>query len=141
MSQTYSLHKSREELKAQGYDTWITEKPYNPFTRRREDLYNLFDVVGIRGDCVGVTGIQACSGDVSGHLHKILEGYVDSNGKQIPPNPHLAIWLRAGNHFFIWGWTLRGKKGKRKLWTLREIEFRLKDGQVVAEEIAHENPL
>lgn len=137
MSQTFSLQKSREELKRQGYDTDITEMPWSPYTKRRKDLYNLFDVVGIRDDVGGVTGVQACGEDMQGHVHKVLEGYTDAKGNQIPPNPHIAIWLRAGNKAFIWSWCLRGAKGRRKMYRLREIEFRLKDGVVVAEENPH----
>lgn len=131
---TFSLQKSREELKRQGYDTWIVEKPFNPYTKRREDLFNCIDLVGIRDDLVGVCGIQACGEDASSHLQKILEGFRDGKGNEIPPNPHLHIWLKAGNRFFIWSWCLRGAKGKRKLYRLREIEFKIKDGIVVAEE-------
>jgi hypothetical protein len=134
MSATFSLQKSREELKRQGYQTWITEKPYNQWTKRREDLFNFADVVGIREDINGVTGIQACGEDATSHTRKLLEGYAQSDGKVIGPNPYIKTWLKAGNRFFIWSWCLRGAKEKRKMYRLREIEFRLKDGLVVAEE-------
>lgn len=138
MSTTFSLQKSREELKKQGYDTWIVEKPFNPYTKRREDLFNLFDVLGIRGDCVGAVGIQACGEDVSSHIQKVLEGFRDNKGNDIPPNPHLRIWLQAGNRAFIWSWCLRGAKGKRKTYRLREIEFILENNQLVHREVSHE---
>ncbi len=131
---TFSLQKSREELKRQGYDTWIVEQPFNPYTKRREDLFNCIDLVGIREDIPGVLGIQACGEDVSSHCRKISEGYTDPKGTQIPPNPHLRIWLKAGNRFFIWGWALRGEKGKRKTYRLRELEFCLKNGEIYTQE-------
>lgn len=134
MSQTFSLQKSREELKRLGYDTWIVEKPYNPYTKRREDLFNLIDVVGIRDDLVGVCGIQACGEDASSHIQKILEGFRDRKGNEVPPNPHLSVWLKAGNRFYIWSWCLRGDRGKRKKYRLREIEFLIEDEQVVHRE-------
>ena len=144
MSQTLSLHRSRQLLKEQGYLTWIVEKPYNIYTHKREDLYHLFDVVAIRRDVIGVTGIQACGEDTGEHVRKILEGYVDRQGKRIPPNPYLAPWLWARNRAFIWAWRLRGRQGKRKLWDLQEIEFLLENGQVVhrlttKKEIENEN--
>jgi hypothetical protein len=138
LSQTFSLQKSRVLLKEQGYDTDITEMPFNPYTKRRKDLFNLIDLVGIREDMPGVVGIQATGEDCSSHIRKILEGFTDSKGKTYGPNPHLRIWLKAGNRFFIWSWCLRGAKGKRKTYRLREIEFVLKDGVVVAEEIPHD---
>lgn len=136
MSQTFSLQKSREELKKQGYDTWIVEKPWNPYTKRREDLFNLIDVVGIREDRIGVLGIQACGEDASSHTKKILEGFI-KDGRTIPPNPYIRTWLMSGNCFFIWSWCLRGKTGKRKMYRLREIEFLIENGQVVHREIPH----
>lgn len=137
MSQTFSLQKSRALLKEQGHQTWIVEKPWSPYTKRREDLFNLFDVVGIRCDVSGVTGIQACGADVAGHLRKVLEGFTNPKGEIIPPNPYIRTWLQAGNKAFVWGWTLRGAKGKRKMYQLREIQFVLKDGVVTAEENPH----
>lgn len=137
MSQTFSLQKSRALLKEQGYDTWIVEKPWSPYTKRREDLFNFADLVGIRKDIQGVTAIQATGEDSSTHVHKILAGFTDNSGKEIPPNAYVKTWLLAGNRFFIWGWRMRGERGKRKTYKLREIEFVLKDGQVVAQEIEH----
>ncbi|SRR5258706_10667607 len=136
MSQTFSLQKSRALLKEQGFDTWIVEKPWNSYTKRREDLFNFIDLVGIREDRPGVIGIQACGEDASSHTNKILEGFV-KDGKEFPPNPYIRTWLRAGNAFFIWAWRMRGAKGKRKTYQLREIQFVLKDGVVTAEENPH----
>lgn len=131
---TLSLQRSREELKRQGYDTWIVEKPFNPYTKRREDLFNLFDVIAIRDDISGVTGVQACGEDVSGHICKVLEGYIGTKGNEIPPNPHLRIWLKSGNRAFIWSWRLRKHEGTKPTWQLREVEFILQEGQVTAQE-------
>lgn len=132
---TLSLQRSREELKRQGYDTWIVEKPFNPYTKRREDLFNCMDVIGIRDDIHGVTGIQACGSDYQEHIRKILEGYTDAKGHVIGPNSHIRGWLKAGNRLFIWSWTKRGGRSERKLWTLREAEFVINtSGDVVAQE-------
>lgn len=134
MSQTFSLQKSRALLKEQGFDTWIVEKPWSPYTKRREDLFNCIDLIGIKDGISGVVGIQACGEDASEHVRKICDGYVDNNGSTIPPNSHLPLWLKSGNRFFIWAWRMRGAKGKRKTYQLREIQFVLKDGVVIAEE-------
>jgi hypothetical protein len=131
---TLSLQRSRKLLQEQGYDTWIVEKPYNPYTKKREDLFHLFDVVGIKSNVPGITGIQACGEDCMPHIKKILERYCDDAGKKWPPNPYLSTWLKAGNSAFLWSWRKRGERGKRKTWELKEIEFVLKDGTVVAQE-------
>jgi hypothetical protein len=135
LSVTFSLRKSRKELIRQGYDTWIVEEPWNQYTRRRKDLFNFADLVAVRDDIIGVTAIQGTGEDASVHVKKLLEGFVDGKGNAIPPNPHLRIWLKAGNRFFIWSWRLRGKKGKRKLYNLRQIEFFIENNAVVHREI------
>jgi hypothetical protein len=132
---TLSLQRSREELKRQGYQTWIVEKPYNPYTKRREDCFNLFDLIAIRADIPGVLGIQACGEDISSHISKVLEGWTTPRGESIGPNPYLPVWLRANNRAFIWAWRKRGERGKRKTWELREIQFIINQaGEVVAQE-------
>jgi hypothetical protein len=131
---TISLQRSREELKSQGYDTWIVEKPYNPWTKRREDLFNLFDLVAIRQDIIGITGIQACGEDIQAHISKVIEGFKNNKGESIQANPYIRTWLLSRNRAFIWAWRKRGAQGKRKTWDLREIEFILKDGQIIAQE-------
>lgn len=131
---TLSLQRSREELRRQGYATWITEKPYNPYTKKRQDLFNLMDLVAIRSDLVGVLGVQACGEDVQEHICKVLGKGQDTNADFIPPNSYVRVWLQAQNRFFIWAWRKRGERGKRKTWELREIEFILEGGNVVCRE-------
>src|SRR5947207_1427990 len=134
MSQTFSLQRSRALLKEQGYDTWIVEKPYNQWTKRREDLFNLFDLVGIRGDMAGVCGVQACGEEIQDHIRKVLEGFRDRKGNAIPPNPYISTWLKAGNRAFMWALRLRKHEGTKPTFQLREIEFLLENGQVVHRE-------
>ena len=131
------LQRSKELLQEQGFHVWIVEH-YNQWSRRRMDLYNMADLVAIRHDRQGVTGIQCCSEDVHPHIQKLLFGYTDSKGKVWPKNGHLPVWLAAGNPFFIWAWRKRGDEGKhgtRKTWQLREVEFILKGSETVAQEI------
>jgi hypothetical protein len=132
---TLSLQRSRELLKEQGYDTWIVEKPYNPYTKKRQDLFNCIDLLGIRRDIVGSVGIQACGEDVAAHIKKIIGKGEEGGDFYLPANPYLKTWLEAQNRFFIWSWVKRGAKGKRKTWVLREIEFLIENGQVVHREI------
>lgn len=35
----------------------------------------------------------------------------------------LLTWLLSGGKLVVHGWSLRGKRGERKLWTLREVEI------------------
>lgn len=136
MSQTFSLQKSKKLLEEQGYAVGISEKPYNPYSKRREDLFGFADLIAIREDVLGSTAIQACGEDVASHTKKLLEGGVSANGKVFGPNPYLSIWLQARNRFFIWSWVMRGARGKRKTYECRQHQAILSpSGQVSFEEI------
>lgn len=106
------------------------------------DLFNCMDLVAIRPDRSGVLGIQCAGEDVAPHIHKFLEGFERKKIKKgemvtevVPPNPYIKIWLEASNEFFIWGWRLRKHQGTRATYQLRQVEFVIKDGQVIAQEI------
>ena len=142
------LERSKELLESDGWSVWKVERPaslYQPTL----DLFNCIDLLAIRFDRSGCLGIQVCGEDVMPHIHKILEGYTLDKLKKvdgkpeivktiIPPNPYIKIWLEAKNTFFIWGWRLRKHEGTKATYQLREVELVLKDGQVVSQEIPHE---
>lgn len=137
------LERSKALLEKQGYHVWKVERPATMWAPTL-DLFNCMDLVAIRDDRSGVLGIQCCGEDVAPHIHKILEGYTKQKIKNgelveetIPPNQYLKTWLNGGNGFFIWGWRLRGDRGKRKTYQLREVEFIVDNGQVVHREIPH----
>ena len=141
------LQRSKAELESQGYAVWKVERPASMY-QPTLDLFNCMDLLAIRSDRLGSVGIQCCGEDVAPHVHKILEGYTLDKLKKvegvptitktvIPPNPYIKIWLEAKNTFFVWGWRLRKHEGTRATYQLREIEFKIKDGVVVAEEVPH----
>lgn len=140
-----SLERSKAELENQGFHVWKVERPASMY-QPTLDLFNCIDLVAIRSDRRGVMGIQCCENDVAPHIHKILEGYEVEKIKNhelvkivIPPNPYIKTWLEAGNPFFIWSWReLKEHREKRAFYKLREVEFVLKDGQVIAQETARE---
>lgn len=135
------LERSKALLEEQGFHVWKVERPATMWAPTL-DLFNCMDLVAIRDDHSGVVGIQCCAEDVSPHIHKILEGYTKKKIKNgtlveevIPPNPYIKTWLKAGCTFFIWGWRLRKNARTRDKYKLRQIEFIVKDGQVIAQEI------
>lgn len=135
---TLSLSRSKQELESQGYLVAICER-WNQWAHIRQDQWGMNDLEAIRADIQGVTGIQAVGEDIQFHIKKLLFGFADNRGKVWPPNPCLPVWLASGNRFFIWAWRKRGDRGKRKTWELKEIEFVLKNSEVVAQEIPHED--
>ena len=118
---TLSLQRSKQKLQADGWSVWIVER-WNQFSHKRLDLFNMADLVAIRDNRKGVTAIQACGEDVQEHVRKLMD------------NPYVKVWLQAENPFFLWAWRKLGERGKRKTWELREIQFVLRNGEVVAEE-------
>jgi hypothetical protein len=89
--------------------------------RRRIDLFGFIDLVALDGQ-PGVLGIQATStGNAPARVTKILEECTDA-----------AIdWLASGNRIEVFGWGLRGARGKRKLWTLKRYIIELQRGKLV----------
>lgn len=135
------FERSKALLEEQGFDVWKTERPASMWAPTL-DLFNLMDLVAIRADRKGVMGVQVCGEDVAPHIHKIMDGYTKEKIKEgkiektvIPPNPYIKTWLMAGNTFFIWGWRLRKHEGTRAKYQLRQVEFVLKDGNVIHEEL------
>lgn len=131
-----ALQRSKEWLEEKGWHVWITEH-WNPWAHIRQDMYGLLDLVAIRHDSPGVFGINACedNGEVSMHIHKYLNGYHHPRKGFIGPNPHLPVWLAAGNRFSLMGWGKRGDRGKRKVWTLRMVDFYLEGPEVKTKEV------
>lgn len=139
------LERSKALLEEQGYHVWKVERPASMY-QPTLDLFNFGDLLAIRDDVRGSVAIQCCAEDVMPHVHKILEGYAIEKLKKIdgkseiiktviPPNPYIKTWLTAGNLLFIWGWRLRKHQGTRPTYQLRQVEFVIKDTQVIAQEI------
>lgn len=127
------LQRSKALLESDNWHVWKVET-WSQWSGRRTDLFNMCDLVAIREDRSGVTGIQACAEDVQEHVRKLMEGWTDKKGKVYGPNEYLPVWLKAGNPFFIWGWRLRKHEGTKDTWQLREVEFIIDDGIVVHRE-------
>ena len=110
--------RSLEKLRKEGYTVQVVEH-YNAFSRRRIDLYNVIDIVGILPGKVGVLGIQATSrGNVNARIQKSLA------------EPKLKVWLQAKNEFEVWGW------GKLKRgWVLSVAQFILAGEQIVVDKV------
>lgn len=115
MACTSPTQRSLKYLRDRGYTAQVVEH-WNPFARRRIDLFGVLDVVAIRGDAYGVLGVQTTSGsNLAARRTKALD------------SDQLYIWLSSGNRFHLHGWSKRGAKGKRKLWTCRVVEVTLDD--------------
>lgn len=92
-----------------GYYCQVVER-YNQYSRRRLDLFNFIDIVCVHPEKTGVVGIQVTT---TGHLNERI--------KKAKDLPEYSAWISAGNTAAFHGWAKRGKAGKRKLWTLKEV--------------------
>ena len=87
-------NKTIKHLSAIGYSAQSVEM-YNPFSKKRRDLFGFIDVVAVNPDLCKCVGLQITSrSNVSTRVKKIMSEKRD-NAK---------AWLKAGNEIFVIGW-------------------------------------
>ena len=118
---TKSIQRSLKIIKEYGWNYWITEK-WNAYTRRREDMFNLCDILCLDGK--RTIAIQATGSDVASHRRKLSE------------NPFVKPWIEAGNELEMWSWRkLKKVRGKRATyWHNKITDVLLVNGEVYFEE-------
>ena len=107
--------RSLKNLRERGYTPFVTEN-YNPYIKRKKDLYNFIDMVALHPRETGVLGIQTTTGsNLSARVKKAeaLKSY--------------WLWLSCGNDVEFHGWRklLTGKR--QRTWQPRIIRVTLKD--------------
>lgn len=104
-------------LKKEGKIAEVSEK-WNAFTNQRKDLFGFIDIVALDATNKGTWGIQCTStSNVNARINKIQNECKDN----------AIAWLKAGNHIEVIGWSKKGPKGKRKLWTPTRKTITLED--------------
>lgn len=112
--------RSLAKLRAAGMVVNVVEH-WQAFARRRIDLFNVIDIVALDIENGRTLGIQTTSGSsVSARVQKIFD------------TPEAKCWIACGNRLVVHGWAKRGPKGKRKVWTCREVEIVLDGSALVA---------
>jgi hypothetical protein len=100
---TSPTKRTLDWLRADGWCCQVVEH-WNPFARRRVDLFGGIDIVCVRGN--ETLGVQATTTDhASTRCAKLLA---------LEP---IRAWIAAGNQLWVVGWAKRGPRGKRKVWT------------------------
>ena len=100
-------------LRKEGWVCQLVEV-WNPYSRKRQDLFGWFDVLAFRRPGDGILGIQSTTGANAGARLRKAELL-----------PGLAGWLAAGGRAELWSWAKRGPRGKRKVWTVIRRPLRL----------------
>lgn len=99
-------------LRTLGYLAATVER-WNPHAKVRQDLLGIGDVLAVAGEIVL---IQATT-----------QAHVAARVAKVTAHPNLRRWLAAGGKFEVWGWALKGARGKRKTWQVTEREIVLGD--------------
>src|SRR5262249_35740378 len=83
-------------LRSEGFTAAVVER-WVPGRPVRIDLFGAFDLVAVKADVAGVLGVQTTSG--TNHASRVTK---------FRENPHLRVWLAAGNRAEVWSWAQRG---------------------------------
>jgi hypothetical protein len=107
--------RSLNLLRERGYLPYITET-WNPYSKRRNDLYGFADIVAIKVGEPGVLAVQTTSGtNLSARI------------KKAESLSAFRLWLAAGNPVEFHGWRklLTGKK--QRTWQPLIRRFSIQD--------------
>lgn len=146
---TNATQRSLKHMRDNGWCSHIVEKyikhPNMPFGKRI-DAFGIGDILCCRAptyktcrECFGFGHItmvpykqcKACLGQkkiLVGHpAIALVQCFPDSGFSEhrtkILAIPELQIWKAAGGKVFLQGWALKGPRGQKKRWTLREEEL------------------
>lgn len=109
---TSPTQRSLKHLRNQGWTVAIVEH-WNSWTKIRQDLFGVFDLLAIRkGPGFTTKAIQVTS-----------TTNVSSRRKKIMESPHARLWCDAGNLIELHGWSKKGPRGKPKKWVLTVESF------------------
>lgn len=98
--------RSKAHAESLGYQVAIVER-WNPFAKIRQDLFGFGDLLCLKeGNCLLL-------------IQTTTTGNMPSRIEKIKGIPASWKWITSGNRLEVWGWALRGKKGKRKKYELK----------------------
>ena len=117
MSKVSPTSRTLQLLKKENKLVDIVEK-WNSFTQQRKDVFGFIDIIALDPEKKETWGIQCTStGNMNARVKKILTECRDA----------ALIWLKAGNHIEVIGWSKTGPAGKRKLWNAKRRTILLED--------------
>ena len=104
-----------EECRRRGWEADKVEQrlPRCFITR---DLFNCIDIVALGEGTI--IGLQVTGGQSGNHAARRAKAIAE---------PRLRKWLEAGGRFEVWSFALRGARGARKIYQLREDPVTLAD--------------
>mgnify|MGYP006863446199 CR=1 FL=1 len=122
MAKTSPMQRSLKVIKDAGLPYWKVEY-WQPWARRRIDLFNIIDLIVLDS---GIIGVQITGADIASHRIKILE--TEKN--------YTIAWLKSGGLLEVHSWrNLVVKRGmKAKKWNCKIADVLLVNGELYWEE-------
>ena len=102
--------RSLSLLRERGYTACVVEK-WIPQARKRVDAFSFGDILACK-EGERILLVQTTTASNFGARYDKIIGLSEAE-----------TWLRCGGSICLHGWSLRGSRGKRKLWQCREHEF------------------
>lgn len=109
--------RTLKELRDHGWTAAVVEH-WNAHARIRQDLFGIIDVLAVRpGQTLGIQ--TTTTTNLCARITKALSC------------KELIAWLEANNRFQVWGWSQKGPRGAKKVWTITVRTIVLYRGQPV----------
>lgn len=103
--------RSLKHLRDNGYTAAIVER-WNAYAKVRQDLFGFIDILAVKDEDMTLA-IQTTTMD---HMQERVQ--------KVLAEPRAKVWCSSiFRKIIVHGWAKRGPRGKRKEWTLREIEI------------------
>ncbi len=83
---------------------------YNSFSKRRKDLFGIFDIVAINKQ-TSIVGVQVCGTDWQPHMRKIKASI------------HAKWWVEAGGQIWLIGWRELKSGWKSRIYKFERGDF------------------
>jgi hypothetical protein len=96
-----------------GLYTYVAKtEHWNAFAKVRQDLFGFADLVVLRLATKGVLAVQTTSAK-----------NISAREKKIQDLPAAKAWLESGNQIIVEGWSKKGPRGGKKVWTRTEKQI------------------
>lgn len=103
--------RSLKKLRADGWWAEKVERPWNPYTKRTQDLFDFGDILAFNDKLTII--VQTTSGShVANRVAKIEASEIAKAWNESP-----------AREIIVHGWRKVGARGKRKLWECREVKI------------------
>lgn len=95
--------RSKKYLEAKGYMCGKVEMPWNQYSKVRQDLFGIFDMIAVEAD-IGIVGVQITNNKHAAE-HRV----------KIMASANATMWELAGGRILMLSWEKKGNK-----WIVKE---------------------